>query len=150
ESLSEALLRKHWWNPFPIVRYTERPDVASAHVQAGGIALICDNSPSVALLPASVLDFAQEAQDYYFPPLTGTYLRFIRILVFLLAQFLTPLWFWFNCNPELMPQAMRFTLIEGSANLSVFWQLILLEIGIDAIKLASLNTPSSLSGSFSI
>ena len=150
ESLSEALLRKHWWNPFPIVRYTERPDVASAHVQEGGIALICDNSPSVALLPASLLDFAQEAQDYYFPPLIGTYLRFIRILVFLLAQFLTPLWFWFNCNPELMPQAMRFTLIEGSANLSVFWQLILLEIGIDAIKLASLNTPSSLSGSFSI
>ena len=101
ESLSEALLRKHWWNPFPIVRYTERPDVASAHVQEGGIALICDNSPSVALLPASLLDFAQEAQDYYFPPLIGTYLRFIRILVFLLAQFLTPLWFWFNCNPEL-------------------------------------------------
>ena len=49
-----------------------------------------------------------------------------------------------------MPQALSFTLIEGSAYLDVFWQLLLLEIGIDAIKLASLNTPSSLSGSFSI
>ncbi|MFR9256575.1 MAG: spore germination protein [Merdibacter sp.] len=39
---------------------------------------------------------------------------------------------------------------RGSAYLDVFWQLLLLEIGIDAIKLASLNTPSSLSGSFSI
>ena len=124
--------------------------MASAHVQEGGIALIVDNSPSVMLLPAALLDFVQEAQDYYFPPLIGSYLRFVRILVFFLAQFLTPVWYWLNQNPQWMPQALSFTLIEGSAYLDVFWQLLLLEIGIDAIKLASLNTPSSLSGSFSI
>ena len=89
ESLAEVLFDKHWWNPFPLVRYTERPDVASAHVQEGGIVVITDNSPSVMLLPVTLMDFVQEAQDYYFPPLIGTYLRIIRILIFLLAQFLT-------------------------------------------------------------
>lgn len=150
ESLAEALIPRKLWQIFPLVRYTERPDVASAHVQEGGIALIVDNSPSVLLLPVALLDFVQEAQDYYFPPLIGSYLRFVRILVFFLAQFLTPVWYWLNQNPQRMPQALSFTLIEGSAYLDVFWQLLLLEIGIDAIKLASLNTPSSLSGSFSI
>ena len=150
ESLAEVLFDKHWWNPFPLVRYTERPDVASAHVQEGGIVVITDNSPSVMLLPVTLMDFVQEAQDYYFPPLIGTYLRIIRILIFLLAQFLTPVWFWLNSNPDLMPEVFRFTLIDGGANISIFWQLIILEIGIDAMKMASLNTPSSLSSSFSI
>lgn len=150
ESLSEALIAKHWWNPFPLVRYTERPDAASAHVQEGGIAVLVDNSPSVLLLPSALCDFVQETQDYYFPPLIGSYLRFIRILVFFLAQFLTPLWLYFNLHPQWMPEVFRFTLIEGSSALGLFWQLILLEIGIDAIKLASLNTPSSLNNSFSV
>ncbi len=150
ESLAEALIPRRLWQIFPLVRYSERPDVASAHVQEGGVALIVDNSPSVMLLPVSLFDFVQEAQDYYFPVVIGSYLRLVRILVFLLAQFLTPLWFWLNLNPQWTPAWFRFTLIEGGAALSIFWQLILLEIGIDAIKLASLNTPSSLSGSFSI
>ena len=67
ESLSEALLAKTLVESFPDRALYRTSDVASAHVQEGGIALICDNSPSVALLPASLLDFAQEAQDYYFP-----------------------------------------------------------------------------------
>ena len=60
------------------------------------------------------------------------------------------MWFWLNSNPDLMPEVFRFTLIDGGANISIFWQLIILEIGIDAMKMASLNTPSSLSSSFSI
>lgn len=150
ESLAEALLQRHWWQLFPMVRYSERPDVACAHLQEGGAVIIVDNSPSVLLLPLSLFDFVQEAQDYYFPPLVGTYLRFVRILVFVMAQFLTPLWFWFSLNPQLMPSFFRFALIQGESNLGIFWQLMVLELGIDAIKLASLNTPSSLSGSFSI
>ena len=134
ESLAEALLQRHWWQLFPMVRYSERPDVACAHLQEGGAVIIVDNSPSVLLLPLSLFDFVQEAQDYYFPPLVGTYLRFVRILVFVMAQFLTPLWFWFSLNPQLMPSFFRFALIQGESNLGIFWQLMVLELGIDAIK----------------
>lgn len=63
----------------------------------------------------------------------------MRILVFVMAQFLTPLWFWFSLNPQLMPSFFRFALIQGESNLGIFWQLMVLELGIDAIKLASLN-----------
>ena len=77
ESLAECLIRRKWYNPFPKIRYTERPDTAAAHILEGKIVVICDNSPSVMILPTSFFDFLQEADDYYLPPLTGTYLRFI-------------------------------------------------------------------------
>lgn len=150
ESLAEALVLHHWWNPFPKVRYSERPDCASSQLLEGKVILIVDNCPSVLILPTTIFDFIQEAQDYYLPPITGNYLRMIRILVVLASLFFTPLWFYLNSNPSLCPHWLQFALVLESTNIPIIFQLLLLEIGIDAIKLASLNTPTGLNGSFSI
>lgn len=150
ESLAEALVQHSWFNPFPKVRYTERPDTASSNLLEGKVILLMDNSPSVLILPTSFFDFVQEAQDYYLPPLIGNYFRLERIIVFFLTLFVTPLWYYFNCNPQLAPDWLQFTLISDTMNLPILLQLLILEFGIDAIKLASMNTPSSLNGSFSI
>ncbi len=150
ESLSEALVEHKWYNPFPKVRYTERPDTAASNILEGKIILLLDNSPSALILPTYFFDFVQEAQDYYLPPFTGTYLRFIRILVFFVTLLITPLWYYMNSNPDLAPSFLRFTLIADTMSVPIFVQFLLLEFGIDALKLASLNTPSSLNSSFSI
>lgn len=150
ESLSEALVEHKWYNPFPKVRYTERPDTAASNILEGKILLLLDNSPSALILPTHFFDFVQEAQDYYLPPLTGAYLRLIRILVFFVTLFITPLWYYINCNPDLAPSFLRFTLIADNMSVPILIQFLLLEFGIDALKLASLNTPSSLNSSFSI
>ena len=56
ESLAECLMPRHWLNPFPKVRYTERPDNASANILEGKIVIIVDNSPlNHSLLPTSSL-----------------------------------------------------------------------------------------------
>lgn len=150
ESLSEALVDHKWYNPFPKVRYTERPDAASSNILEGKVVLIIDNTPSVLILPTTFFDFVQEAQDYYLPPITGTYMRMVRVLVFLLTLFLTPIWYLLNQNPKIVTDALRFVLIEDSGNVPIIFQFLILEFGIDALKMASLNTPSSLSSSFSI
>lgn len=150
ESLAEALVPGKWYSPFPKVRYTERPDAAASNVLEGKIILIIDNSPSVLILPTYFFDFVQEAQDYYLPPITGTYLRCIRIGVFFATLLVTPIWYYLNCNPSLAPSWMAFAIIPDTNNLPIIVQLLVLELGIDALKLASLNTPSSLNSSFSI
>ena len=150
ESLAEALVPGKWYSPFPKVRYTERPDTAASNILEGKIIVIIDNSPSVIILPTYFFDFVQEAQDYYLPPITGTYLRCIRIAVFFATLFITPVWYYLNCNPQLAPSWLKFAMIEENGNLPFIVQLLLLEFGIDALKLASLNTPSSLNNSFSI
>ena len=90
ESLAEAIRPRQWYNPFPKVRYTERPDTAAASILEGNIVVLVDNSPSVMILPTTFFDFTQEANEYYFPPLVGSYLRLLRIIVFLISMFITP------------------------------------------------------------
>ncbi|MEG0253700.1 MAG: spore germination protein, partial [Muribaculaceae bacterium] len=78
QSLVETLSNNNYLNPFPKVRYTERPDVASSHLTEGNIIILVDNSPTAMILPTSIFDFLQDVDDYYFPIFTGNYLRIIR------------------------------------------------------------------------
>lgn len=150
ESLAECLIRKRWYNPFPKIRITERPDVASASVLEGSVIVICDNSPEVMLFPTSILDFLQEADDYYFPPFTGTYLRVIRHIVFWLSVLLTPLWYLVLMNGDYLPDFLLFLIPSDPGSLPIILQLFLTEFALDGLKLASLNTPDALSSSLSV
>ena len=150
ESVAEAIRPKQWYNPFPKVRYTERPDTAAASIMEGSIVLMVDNSPSVMLLPTTFFDFTQEANEFYFPPLVGTYLRLLRIIVFLISLLITPLWYLVLSDPNRLPQWLEFLSSPDPASLPLLWQLLVVEFLIDVLKLASLNTPDSLSNSFSM
>ena len=87
-----------------------------------------------AALSLSLIHILQEAQDYYLPPITGSYLRLIRIMVFFLTLFVTPIWYYLNCNPDFAPDWFQFALIQDNMNLPIILQLLMLELGIDALK----------------
>ncbi len=150
QSLIEALYPKRWLNPFPKVKYTERPDVAAAVALKGNIVILVDNSPSALLIPTSIFDVLEEADDYYFPPIIGTYIRIARYLIVIVSILLTPLWILAIQNPENVPKFFKFVLPTASANIPPYWQLILIEIGIDGLRLATLHTPTSLTSTIGI
>ncbi len=151
QSLIEALYPKKWYNPFPKVKYTERPDVAAAVCLKGSIIILVDNSPSALLLPTSIFEVLEEADDYYFPPITGTYIRVARYLITFVSVLLTPLWLLAVQNPEYVPEVFKFVVPQNTdVNIPIFWQLLIIEVGIDGLRLAALNTPESLSASLSI
>lgn len=150
ESLSEALLPSRWYNPFPKIRYTERPDAAAASVSEGGVVVIIDGSPSVMLLPTSFFDFFQDTNDYYFPPLVGSYLRLTRYLIYLLTMMLIPTWYLLVRNAHWLPHWLEFIVIEEMNKVPIFIQLMIVELIIDCLRQASLNTPASLGASFSV
>ena len=150
ESIAEAIAPSQWWNPFPKTRYTERPDVATASIMEGDVVLMIDNTPSVMLFPCTLFRFAEEINDYYFPPLVGSYLQIVRMIVLLLTLFVTPLWFLLVKDPEELHESLRFLLIGDEYYVPLILQLLLVELIIDVLKLASLNTPDVLSNSFSM
>lgn len=150
QSLVEAIYQYKWYNPFPKFKYTERPDTAASAVLEGNIVLLVDNSPSAIILPTSIFDLIEQADDYYFPPLTGTYLRLSRYVIMLMTLLITPLWLLALQNPEALPEGLRFLLIEDEIHVPVILQLLLLELAIDGLRLASLNTPNVLTTSLSI
>ncbi|MBQ9392983.1 MAG: spore germination protein [Oscillospiraceae bacterium] len=150
ESLAECLSPRQWYNPFPKVRYTERPDVAAACLMEGNILVLVDNSSSAMILPTTVMSFAEEVNDFYFPPVIGTYLRTVRLAVLVMTLFITPMWYLLVNDPAHLPQALSFLLVEGDYAVPLIVQLLLVEFIIDILKLASLNTPNALSNSFSM
>lgn len=150
ESLAECLFTSKWYNPFPKFKYTERPDTAAAQILEGNIILLVDNSPSAMILPVSILDTVEEADDYYFPPITGTYLRISRFLIFLLTYLMTPTFLLFMKNRQWIPEAFAFTMVKETINVPLVWQFLILELAIDGLKLAAINTPSMLSTPLSV
>lgn len=150
ESLSEILFEHKWFNPFPKFKYTERPDAAAAQILEGDIVILVDNAPACMVLPTTIFDVMEETNDYYFPPLTGTYLRLTRYFVLLLMLLLTPVWLLLTEPPEWLPPALTFLLPSEPPAVPIFWQLMILEIGIDGLKLATLSTPSMLTTSLSL
>lgn len=150
ESLKEALIRTNWYNPFPKIRMTERPDSAAAQLYEGNVLVLCDNSPQVLILPTSIFDFMQETNDFYFPPLTGTYIRIVRHVVFWLTLFLTPVWFLLTKNLDLVPHWLEFIIPDEVGKIPIFAQLLLVEFIIDGLRMASMNTPDMLANSLSV
>ncbi len=150
QSLSETLIRKRWYNPFPKIRTTERPDTAAAQLVEGSILIICDTSPQVMILPTSIFHYLEQTDDYYFPPLTGTYLRIVRTLILLLSVVITPLWYLSLEYAALLPETLKFLIPQNPGALPIILQLLLAELAIDGLKIASMNTPDMLSNSLSI
>ena len=150
ESLAECLFTSKWYNPFPKFKYTERPDTAAAQILEGNIIILVDNSPAAIILPTSVLDMIQEADDFYFPPVTGTYLRLSRFLILILTYFVTPTFLLLMQNPDWIPEAFKFIQVKETINVPLIWQFLMLELAIDGLRLAAVNTPNMLTTPLSV
>ena len=145
QSLAEALFKRKWFNPFPKFKYTERPDTAAACVLEGKVVILVDNSPSAMILPTSILDMIEEANDYYFPTVTGVYLKVTRTLITIATVFFTPLYLLFMQNEDWIPRVFEFIAVRDTVNIPLVFQFLILELSIDGLRLAAMNTPTMLS-----
>lgn len=150
ESLAECMFRGKWINPFPKYKYSERPDTAAAAVLDGNIVIMVDTSPAVMIIPTSIFDVIEEADDFNFAPMIGTYIRISRFFFTILTVFLTPVWLLLQSNPQWVPEWLEFITITEDITVPVILQLFILELAVDGLKLAAVNTPSMLSTPLSI
>ncbi|PLR85952.1 spore germination protein [Bacillus canaveralius] len=143
KTIEEFIAGRHW-NPYPMVRYTERPDTAAAHLYEGHVILIVDGSPSVIITPTTFWHHLQHAEEYRNKPLIGAYLRLVRFIAVWASIFLLPLWYLFAANPELLPENLSFIGPNEEGQVPLLLQFLLAEVGIDLLRMAAIHTPSSL------
>ncbi|MBQ8293131.1 MAG: spore germination protein [Bacilli bacterium] len=143
----EEIVIGHKYTPYPLVRYTERPDTFSAHLYQGMFGLIVDNSPSAILGPVSIFDHMQHAEEFRQTPIAGTYLRILRFIGILASFLLMPLWY-MCIKMDYLPFPSKLFEIDSSENL--FLQVILIEVGIELLRMASIHTPNALSTSMGL
>ncbi|MUK87221.1 spore germination protein [Ornithinibacillus sp. L9] len=144
KTLEEYIVERNW-NPFPLVRYTERPDVAASHLLEGHVLIMVDTSPSVIILPTTYFHHVQHAEEHRQVPMIGTFIRWTRFLAIFASLFLLPLWLLFVMDPSLLPKALSFIGPNEEGNVPVVIQIILGVIGIEFLRMAAIHTPTALS-----
>src|SRR5690606_28467161 len=150
EKTVEEYISGNHWNPYPTVRYTERPDTAAVHLLEGHVCIIVDGSPSVIITPTTFWHHVQHAEEYRNKPIVGAYLRIVRFLGVLISIFLIPLWYLYAVHPEVLPDVLSFIGPNKKGNVPLFLQFLIVEIGIDMLRMAAIHTPNSLATALGI
>lgn len=153
ETLTERLFYRKGpslFNPLPRARFTERPDTCAAELCEGKLVILIDTTPNAIILPMTFFDYFEECDNYYFPPMTATYLKIVRFFSLFCGIYLVPIWLCIIKSNAKIPESFSFLLVTDPYAVPIFLQLLLIEVAIDALKLASLNTPEPLANSLSV
>lgn len=132
----EELLLDQGYNPFPLVRYSERPDIVATHIQHGYIAIVCDTSSSVLMLPTTIFEILEHVEEHRQTPLIGTFIRIIRLSAVLLSIYLVPIW--------------SLSVSFLSWDWTFFVQILLVELSIELLRIAIIHTPESISNAMGL
>lgn len=143
KSLEEFLFGRYW-NPYPMVRYTERPDVAAVHLMEGHVLVYVDTSPSVMITPTTFFHHMQHAEEYRQKPVVGATLRWVRFVAVLASLFLLPLWYLAAVQPDWLPEALHFIGPKDPGKIPLLLQLLIGEVGVEVLRMASIHTPNPL------
>ena len=127
----EELILQQGYNPFPLVRYSERPDIVATHIDHGHIAIICDTSSSVMMLPTTMFEILEHVEEHRQTPLIGTFIRLIRLTAVFLSIYLMPIF-------------MLYTSFN-KWNIEFFVQVIIVELSIELLRIATIHTPEAIS-----
>ncbi len=147
KAIEEYIVGGSKWNPLPMVRYTERPDVATVHLLEGHVCLIVDTSPNIMILPTTFWHHVQHVEEYHQNVVVGSYLRLVRLAGVMLSLILPPLWLAMVFNQQLLPESLAFLGPRDPGIIPLGLQFILAEFGIELVRMATVHVPTAQSTS---
>lgn len=150
KSLEELLVKRRWWNPLPSMQMTERPDVAASYLTEGHVLLLVDNTPMVLILPCTIFQFTQSAEDYYKNPIVGCYLRLIRFLCIPTALLLMPLFLLFTAYYPELSQKWQLITTEYPSRQHLIFYVIVVEFLLALFQYSASLSSEKFSGSLAI
>ncbi|WP_289136154.1 spore germination protein [uncultured Brevibacillus sp.] len=145
EKTVEEFIIGKTFNPFPLVRYTERPDVAAVHLLEGHVLIYVDTSPSVMITPATYFHHVQHAEEYRQTPVVGAYLRWVRFFGIFASVFVLPIWLLLVMHPSMIPDSLHFLGMKQKGSIPLLAQFLMAEVGLDLMRMAAIHTPTPLS-----
>lgn len=138
------------WNPYPNVRFTERPDVAATALVEGHVVIIVDTTPEVIIAPITFFQLLQHPEEYHSFPLVGTYMRWVILVSTFISLFLPGIFLLINFHPDLVPMELAFFIATPHKLMPLWVELLIAEVILDILRLAVMNTPLSLASMVSI
>jgi len=139
--------------PWPTIMTTERPDVVSGNLLEGRIVIFVDGTPIPLIVPATWNQFFQTAEDYYLRWNISVFLRFIRIISFLITLLGPSLFIAFiSFHPELIPTPLLINLAaqRQAIPFPVIIEALLMEFTFEVLREAGIRMPRPVGQAVSI
>lgn len=130
-------------NPYPHVRYSERPDICAIHLLQGYLIVLVDNSPSAMILPTTFFEQTKQIEEYTQTTLIATFTRVIRLIGIVFSLYLLPLWIALVIDHN--PTMLQLPIMEEVHLLEFGFQVIFADIVVEWIRQSLIHTPSILS-----
>ncbi len=149
----EQFIEDYPLSPFPSIGNTEKPDVVIGKLMEGRIAVLCDGTPFVLLVPRLFVENIQVSEDYYTRSLYATTLRFLRVFALFISTTLPALYVSIQTfHHEIVPFRLFIALTaarEGIPFTSVVEALMMVCI-FELLKEAGLRMPKAVGQAISI
>ena len=132
---------------------TERPDRASRALLDGRIVIIVDGSPFVLILPTTIYELNESAEDSYLRFPYVNMIRTIRWIAFVLSLLLPGLYVAVvSFHAELLPTGILMSIISSREPVPfpALVEIIIMEISLEIIREASIRVPEASGSTLSI
>ncbi|MCZ8523516.1 spore germination protein [Paenibacillus mucilaginosus] len=149
----EEFIQDKTSTPFPTLFNSERPDVISAGILEGRVAIIVDGTPFVLLVPALFDHFFQSAEDYYQRYDIAIFLRVLRYLSFFIALLGPSLYISVTTfHQDLLPTQLLISLASQREGLPfpAFVEAMMMEIAFEILREAGIRMPKAIGQAVSI
>lgn len=152
-SYIEQLIEEDWRSPFPQIQATQRPDKAASAILEGRIAIIVDNTPFVLLVPSTINNFFQSAEDYYD---RWTIISFTRIIRFIAAFFAAGVPGFYialtDYHPSMIPTPLTMAIAASREQVPfpTVVEVVLMELAFELLREAGTRLPGPIGSTIGI
>lgn len=138
---------------FPQVANTERPDRVTADLLEGRVAILADGSPFVLTVPVTFWSLLQAAEDYYERFWAGTFLRWLRFLLLLIALIGPAVYVAITTfHQEMLPTALALSIAAARDGIPfpAVVEALIMEVFFEALREAGVRLPRPVGQAVSI
>lgn len=146
-------LNKRKFPFFPLVKSTEKPDLASASLLDGKVIVLMDGMPYALMMPATIVDFFQISGDYQVHRALGSFIRAIRYTLFLVSIVVPAFYIAIiKFHNEMIPASLAKSIATSTAGMPfpITLEVILMSLAFYSLIQASLSMSKTFGGSISI
>ncbi|MCZ8517714.1 spore germination protein [Paenibacillus filicis] len=149
----ESFIEDAPFSIFATIGNSEKPDVVSAKLLEGRVAILVDGTPFVLTAPYLLIEAFQSSEDYYIRPYYATFIRMLRWMAFLISVFLPSAYVAITTfHQELLPSRLLTSIAaskEGTPFPSII-EALMMQIIFEILREAGIRLPRPVGQAVSI
>lgn len=149
----EQLIEDHPTSIFPTVGNSEKPDIISARLLEGKVAILCDGTPFVLSVPYMFVENFQISEDYYSRPYFASAIRLLRLLSLFLTVTIPAFYVALTSYHHAMIPTVLLTSMaaaEETVPFPVLIETLLIGIAFEILREAGVRLPRPVGSAISI